>query len=126
MPPRPPPHTHTITVFSPHSVHVLRPEKQAAVAGETSEIWCTLAECLGWDNIKVGGPVPGGELQQGEGTGGCQALTKMSGYRYTAPAQATSRVKAHLAADLLRLSPEQHRKEHTMHPSAHLHFILLE
>ena len=55
MPPRPPPPTHTKTVFSPHSVHVLRPEKQAAVAGETSEIWCTLAECLGWDNIKVGG-----------------------------------------------------------------------
>ena len=70
MPPRPPPPTHTITVFSPHSVHVLRPEKQAAVAGETSEIWCTLAECLGWDNIKVEGGDGAGERSCIKGGGG--------------------------------------------------------
>ncbi|GAX73519.1 hypothetical protein CEUSTIGMA_g971.t1 [Chlamydomonas eustigma] len=34
------------------SVHILRPEKQVSVAEETLEIWCTLAECLGWDAIK--------------------------------------------------------------------------
>eukprot|EP00798_Chlamydomonas_sp_ICE-L_P016192 gene16192-22355_t len=34
------------------TVFVLKPEKQAAVAGETQEVWCTMAECLGWDALK--------------------------------------------------------------------------
>ena len=34
------------------SVHVLKPEKQLSVSGETLEVWCTMAECLGWDAMK--------------------------------------------------------------------------
>eukprot|EP00798_Chlamydomonas_sp_ICE-L_P015721 gene15721-21841_t len=34
------------------TVYVLKPEKQAAVAGETVDVWCTMAECLGWDALK--------------------------------------------------------------------------
>jgi guanosine-3',5'-bis(diphosphate) 3'-pyrophosphohydrolase len=35
------------------TVFVLKPEKQVAVAEETLEVWCTMAECLGWDAMKV-------------------------------------------------------------------------
>ncbi|KAJ9514706.1 hypothetical protein QJQ45_028414, partial [Haematococcus lacustris] len=34
------------------TVHVLKPDKQRAVAEETLEVWCTMAECLGWDAMK--------------------------------------------------------------------------
>mmetsp|Transcript_2426 Transcript_2426/g.6180 ORF Transcript_2426/g.6180 Transcript_2426/m.6180 type:complete len:1385 (-) Transcript_2426:794-4948(-) len=34
------------------TVFVLKPDKQRAVAEETLEVWCTMAECLGWDALK--------------------------------------------------------------------------
>ena len=39
------------------TVFVLKPEKQVAMAEETLEVWCTMAECLGWDAMKVRGVV---------------------------------------------------------------------
>ncbi len=37
------------------TVYALAPEKQHAVAEETLEVWCSMAECLGWDGLKVRG-----------------------------------------------------------------------
>ena len=34
------------------TVYVLRREKQVSVAEETLEVWCTMAECLGWHGLK--------------------------------------------------------------------------
>jgi HD domain len=35
------------------TVFALRPDKQRAVAMETKEIWCSMAEKMGWDALKV-------------------------------------------------------------------------
>ncbi|GLI66621.1 hypothetical protein VaNZ11_010546 [Volvox africanus] len=34
------------------TVYVLAPEKQRSVAEETLEVWCSMAESLGWDGLK--------------------------------------------------------------------------
>lgn len=34
------------------TVYVLAPEKQRAVAEETMQVWCSMAEYLGWDGLK--------------------------------------------------------------------------
>lgn len=35
------------------TVYALAPNKQLAVAEETLEVWCSMAEYLGWDGLKV-------------------------------------------------------------------------
>lgn len=42
------------------TVYVLAPDKQRSVAEETLEVWCSMAESLGWDGLKVRGNDGGG------------------------------------------------------------------
>ncbi len=55
------------------TVYVLPPDKQRSVAEETLEVWCSMAESLGWESLKVSPPLGvggGGRLAQGAaGTG---------------------------------------------------------
>lgn len=45
--------TSTIARVPIWQVYVLAPDKQRSVGEETRDVWCGMAECLGWDVLKV-------------------------------------------------------------------------